>query len=250
MRSRRQECFYAVDIEEYLAVLADRHIKLRDLICLGQVGVKIVLAVRLAELVDRAAGRLAHLGGIVYYLLVEDRQCARHTGADRAGMGVDRCAEARGARAVDLALGGQLRVHFQTDDSFVFHVCLPPLQCRDDVLEAGSLLEGQTCVEQGLLAETRTDELHADRHMILVKAARLNQTRQTGDVDGNRADVACVHLERIGRFGADLVGGGRRDRRQDDVALLECVCKLLADLALSGARLLVVGVVVAGGQHV
>lgn len=150
---------YAVHIEEYLAVLANRHIKLRDLICLGQVGVKIVLAVRLAELVDRAAGRLAHSWRHSVLPCLLRTGSAPAYGADRAGMGVDRCAEARGARAVNLALGGQLRVHFQTDDSFVFHVCLPPLQCRDDVLEAGSLLEGQTCVEQGLLAEARADEL-------------------------------------------------------------------------------------------
>ena len=97
---------HAVHIEEYLAVLADRHIKLRDLICLRQIGVKIVLTVSLAQLIDGAAGSLAHLGGVVYNLLVEYRQCARHTGADRAGVGVDRCAEASGARAVDLALGG------------------------------------------------------------------------------------------------------------------------------------------------
>ena len=87
-------------------------------------------------------------------------------------------------------------MHFQTDDSFVFHVCLPPLQCSDDVLETGRLLKSQTGVQQRLLAEARTDELHADRHVVLIKTARLNQTRQTGDIDGNRADIACVHLER------------------------------------------------------
>lgn len=43
--------------------------------------VKIVLTVSLAQLIDGAAGSLAHLGGVVYNLLVEYRQCARHTGA-------------------------------------------------------------------------------------------------------------------------------------------------------------------------
>ena len=40
---------HAVHIEEYLAVLADRHIKLGNLIRLRQVGVKIVLTVSLAQ---------------------------------------------------------------------------------------------------------------------------------------------------------------------------------------------------------
>ena len=138
---------FSVHIEEHLAVFADRHIELRNLVGLGQVRIKIILAVGFAELVDRAAGRLAHLGRIVHNLLVEHRQRARHTGADRTGVSIDRRAERGRAGAVDLALSGKFRMHLKADDSLIFHLSFPPLQRRDDISKPRRLLKRKAGVQ-------------------------------------------------------------------------------------------------------
>ena len=83
-----------------------------------------------------------------------------------------------------------------------------------------------------------------------VKAAGLYKAGQAGDVDADRADIARVHGERVLGLGTDLIGRGRRNRGQDHVALLKCSRKLLLDLALGRTRLLVVGVVIARGEHI
>ncbi len=82
-----------------IAVLTDRHIKLRNLICLRQIWIEIILSVGFAELIDVAMRSNTHLRGIMYDLFVQNGQCTRLTGADRADMCIDLCAEGCAAAA-------------------------------------------------------------------------------------------------------------------------------------------------------
>ncbi len=68
--------------------MADWQIELRDLVVLWVIRVEIVLSVKLTVLIDMAVCRKTCLDGKLYHFFVEDRKRARHTGADRAGMGI------------------------------------------------------------------------------------------------------------------------------------------------------------------
>ena len=111
----------------HLAVGGDGQVELRDLVCLGQVGVEVVLAVELVVASDVAVQRQSGLGRIAHDRLVHNGQCAGHTGAHRAAVGVGRAAEGGGAGAEDLRPGGQLHMGLQADHSFPSHVTSPPL---------------------------------------------------------------------------------------------------------------------------
>ena len=119
-----------VDLEIDIAVFTDRYIELRNLICLRQIRIEIVLSVGLAQLVDAAVGRNTHLRGIVDNLLVEHRQRARLTRADRAHMCIDFCAECSAASAENLCLGRKLGMDLQADDWLVSHDCCSSLTAR------------------------------------------------------------------------------------------------------------------------
>ena len=101
------------------AIVADRHIQLRDLIVLGVVRIEIVFPVKTAVLVDPAIRCQTKCQRIFYHLSVEDRKASGHSGADRTGMGVWRTSELCGASAEDLGSGSQFYMNFQTDDCFI-----------------------------------------------------------------------------------------------------------------------------------
>ena len=97
---------------------------LRDLIALGQIGVKVVLASEDAGVVDLALQGECHAQCKLNGALVDDRQHARHTRANRADChiwlgsgGIDHRASAKhlGARR-------HLSVNFESNDGFVFHM--------------------------------------------------------------------------------------------------------------------------------
>ncbi len=96
------------------AIACQRLLVLGDLVTLGQVGVKVILAGKDAGGVDLAAQRQRYAQAVLDGALVDDRQHPRHTGADRAdgdiGLrhgGIDHAAGAKHLRA-----GIQLGVDF------------------------------------------------------------------------------------------------------------------------------------------
>ena len=103
------------------AMLTDRQLELGDLVALGQVRVKIILAGKAVFPVDGRIGGQAELDGRFHHLPVEHRQRAGHTQADRAGMGVGRRTELGGTAAENLAFGLHLGMDFQPDHGFKFH---------------------------------------------------------------------------------------------------------------------------------
>ena len=112
-----------VHLDLHPAVLANGQLELGDLVALGQVGIKIVLAGEAVLPVQARVGGQAQLDGRFHHLAVEHRQRAGHAQTDGAGVGVGRGAERGGAAAEDLALGVHLGVDFQPDHGFKFHGC-------------------------------------------------------------------------------------------------------------------------------
>ena len=53
-----------------ITVFTQRNIKLRNLIRFGQIGIKVVFAVHLANIIDAAMQRIAHAHGIVHHTLI------------------------------------------------------------------------------------------------------------------------------------------------------------------------------------
>ena len=53
-----------------ITVFAQRNIKLGNLIRFGQIGIKVVFAVHLANIIDAAMQRIAHAHGIVHHTLI------------------------------------------------------------------------------------------------------------------------------------------------------------------------------------
>ena len=102
------------------AMLGQRLVELRNLIALGQVGIEVILAGEdgaLAHLaVDGQRGQRGELDG----LLIQHRQRAGQSQADRADVGVGRRAEMIGATAEGLGRGEQLHVDLEADDGLVF----------------------------------------------------------------------------------------------------------------------------------
>ncbi len=84
------------------------------------------------------------------------------------------------------------------------------------------------------------------------KPRRRDEARQARHVDRHREDVVEVHLDRIGRhLLADPEGGRRRRRRQDRIdAIGEGGLEVALDQGADLLRAHVIGVVIAGRQHV
>ncbi len=101
------------------SVLGDRLVVLRDLVALGQVGIKIILPGKnrpLAHLaVDGQRGQRGELDG----LRVEHRQRAGQSQANGADVGVRRRAKVIGAAAKGLGGGQQLYVNFESDHGLI-----------------------------------------------------------------------------------------------------------------------------------
>jgi len=108
----------------FLALAGDRHaspggegqIELGDLITLGQVRIKIVLAGKERNRIDPAAGGQGEPGGRRKHLLVQHRQRTRQAHADRADLAVGLRTELDAAAAKDFTPGLQLDMHLKSDD--------------------------------------------------------------------------------------------------------------------------------------
>ena len=122
--------YVAIHKDVQITVFAQRNVKLADLICLGKVRIKIVLAVIFTHTVDRAVQRMAHFYGVIHHLLVQHRQRAGHPHAHRTAQCVHLCAESIFAAAENLGLGAQLGMHLKADHYFiipVYHLVTAPL---------------------------------------------------------------------------------------------------------------------------
>ncbi len=102
-----------------MAVTADRSVELRDLVSLGQIGVKIVFTVKFTVFRNRAVERKSQLDGIFDDGAVQLRESSRHARTDRADLDIDRAAECGGTAAEQLRLGGQLGVYFQAQYYYI-----------------------------------------------------------------------------------------------------------------------------------
>ena len=96
------------------AVLSQRHLVLRDLITLGQIGIEVVLAGEDAGRLDGAVKRQGDAHGKGDRLGVDDRQGPRQPGAHLADGGIR--LGGGGAAAEHLRQSLQLGMHFQPDD--------------------------------------------------------------------------------------------------------------------------------------
>src|SRR5207302_11515380 len=101
------------------AVAAHREVVLADLVALGEVGVEVVLAVELGELLDLAVERHGRGQEQLDRPAVDDRQAARQPEADGAGVGVRGLAEVVGAAAAEhLGPRRQLDMDLHPDHGF------------------------------------------------------------------------------------------------------------------------------------
>ena len=83
-----------------------------------------------------------------------------------------------------------------------------------------------------------------------VKPAGTEMPGQPGQVHRHREDVVQIHRDRIGGLLADAEGRARRRRRQQHVALLERLVEIALDQRAHLLRPGVIGVVIAGRQHI
>ena len=92
-----------------------------------------------------------------------------------------------------------------------------------------------------------------ERQALAVLTGGHDDARQTGHVDRHREHVVEIHLHRIRihLLVADTEGGGRRGRGQDGVdAVVEDGLEIAADQGADLLRLDVIGVVIAGREHI
>ena len=101
-------------------MLGDRLVVLRNLVALGQIGIKVVFAREDRPLAHFAIERQCGKCGEFHGLRVEHRQRSRQAQADRTDICVGAGAKAVGASAKRLARGEKLHMHFKPDDGFVF----------------------------------------------------------------------------------------------------------------------------------
>ena len=106
-------------LDLHISVSCNRQIQLGNLIILWVVGIKIVLAVKLAHLRDLTVCSKPQSHRILYHLFIQYREGARHTRTHRAGMRIWRAAEFCTAAAENLGLCGKLNVDFQSDHGFI-----------------------------------------------------------------------------------------------------------------------------------
>jgi len=83
------DCFFLpVNFDVKMTVAANRGVQLRYLVGFGQVGVKIIFAVKLAVFGDVKIKRQPEPQGILHDGTVKHRQYAGHPRADRADVGI------------------------------------------------------------------------------------------------------------------------------------------------------------------
>ena len=106
------------DLQGQIAADHHRQIHLADLVALGEVRVKVVLAREHRLPRHLGADRQAKADGAIDGLLVEDRQNAGQGEVDRASLGIRLGTEGGGSTRENLRNGRQLRVRFDADDDF------------------------------------------------------------------------------------------------------------------------------------
>src|SRR5437899_11182325 len=104
--------FFAVDFDFEPAAGGQRQFELRDLIALGQIGIKIIFAGEAGVLVNGAVDGERGAHGHFDRALVENRESAGQAEANRADVGIGRIAETRGTAAENFRFGGELDVDF------------------------------------------------------------------------------------------------------------------------------------------
>lgn len=157
--------------------------------------------VKFTVLVDAAVGGKSYRQRIFYHLLVQDRKGTRHTGADRAGVGIRCSAKLGGTAAENFGFGGQFYVNLQTNDGLILfaHVTVPPFLPVLPVpaLRRSAALVSIACADDIFLFEAVTDQLQADGKPLFIFSARNRHARKACQIYGNRIDIAQIHLERI-----------------------------------------------------
>ena len=134
-------------------------------------------------------------------------------------------------------------MHLEADDGLPGHQRTSSAAADDPLERAGRR-------EHPLVLEERRDELRADRQA-LAPPDRQAQRRQPGQADGADEDVRQVHRHRIRGLLAGPERRGRRGRREQEIdAAGEGAPEVVGDQRPDLLRLPVVGVVVAGAQHV
>ncbi len=114
--------FFAINLNGKPAVMTDGGIILGNLIALHQIGIGVVLAVKLGVIGDSAVESQSGHHGIFYCLLINSRQNPGHPKADRADMGIGWSSGIIGAAAaVHLALRQKLGMNLQSNNGLVAH---------------------------------------------------------------------------------------------------------------------------------
>ncbi len=108
-----------------VSVVDDGQLILADLIALGQVRIKVVLAGKNRAPRDLRIDGESERDGHAHRLGVEHRQDPRKTQIHRARLGVRRRSVSGGGAREDLAPGRELGVNLETDNGFPMHVCAP-----------------------------------------------------------------------------------------------------------------------------
>ena len=111
-------------VEGKVTIVTERLIILADLIALGQIGIKILFAVKVVIFIDFTVEGETNLDSIFDRLLIWNRQGAGKTETNRTGLTVRALAKMVGrTSAKHLGFGGQFDVDLETDDGgdFIFH---------------------------------------------------------------------------------------------------------------------------------
>ena len=95
----------AVQVNLHPAVFGQRQLILGNLIALGKIRIKIILAGKPAVRGNLAIGGQPHFDGKLHHFFVEHRQHPRHAQADRTGLGIGRRPELGRTAAKDFAPG-------------------------------------------------------------------------------------------------------------------------------------------------
>jgi len=108
-------------LDHDVPVLRQRIGVLRNLVALGQVGIKVIFPCKDVLRIDGAVRRERHLHGVFHDFLVEHGQDARHSQTNGAGVAVGGRAEFGGTGTENFCFREQLGVDFQPDDGFKIH---------------------------------------------------------------------------------------------------------------------------------
>src|SRR3984957_3864000 len=125
---------------------------------------------------------------------------------------------------------------------------LPPPRRREP---SGGLLDHFGEREQRLLVEGPADQLQAERQALRVLAGGEGHPGQASHVHGHRKNVVEIHFHGVGALLANTERRRRRRRREDRVHTLgEDVLEILLDQRADLLRAQIIGVVIAGREHI